>query len=666
MSPGYKPLPLSPRLTIKLMNEEDDSSNSSSSSTTSSSSSSSANTGTSESVGSISSTSSYSSTYSASGKRHIFGSKKKGETNVVKRRRPSEDPGKTAEREYKSIWKNKEQIFRALERIEEISNSIQYEEGDIIGFTEEIEWLLEQIAQKGKNMLGSSSTVAQLEAQQLIVDLEGASYTERNNGFLREIFENEVRAYERLGSIFNAVIDTADELDEGTALWIEQTKEGVLTELELAQKSLTSILSKKKSSSSSSSAAGGRKGSRKKPVLLRHESFIVKENTPVDQPPVRGVLQRQISVPHLKIPQKNFEAGQPKYKHKASSSTVSRASIQLNNELDVTVFSPNRNRQNSDSKGASNRLFINPPSPPADAEEKRREKEREREREKERETEKKKKKKQKAVKESDGKQSDSSRGSESRTDTSPGKDNSAREDEQREKKSPLTRSKSEDSKKAKGAQAEEAKTRPRKLKTSTSKTDLSEDAEGEEHRAQQQQQQQPKKDRDEEASDDFGDDGALDSEQDGKGHKMRSRFSKLAQVFHKSKKAPKPGSATQSPIVRPRASSPQPSDTPSGLSASSYQLQDSLSPPLLSLPPSALGSGLGSAENSVASPTQEQQQESIFKAVMIKTLVTLGLTSKDLRSLYAMDDKTFIEYYESKILVVKEKLDGKRTATDLL
>lgn len=638
------------------MNEEDDSSNSSSTS----SSSSSASTGTSESVGSISSTSSYSSTYSAGGKRHIFGSKKKGETNVVRRRRPSEDPGKTAEREYKSIWKNKEQIFRALERIEEISNSIQYEEGDIIGFTEEIEWLLEQIAQKGKNMLGSSSTVAQLEAQQLIVDIEGASYTERNNGFLREIFENEVRTYERLESIFNAVIDTADELDEGTAAWIEQTKEGVLTELELAQKSLTSILSKKSS--------GGRKGSKKKPVLLRHESFIVKENTPVDQPPARGGLQRQISVPHLKMPQKNFDLGPSKYRHKASSSTVSRASVQLNNETDVTVSNPIRKRQNSDSKGGSNRLFINPPSPSAtDPSEKKgkgekeKDKEREKDKDKEKEKEKKKKKKQKSVKESDGKQSDSSKGSECKTEVSPGKDNSAKEDDQREKKSPLTRSKSDDSKK-RSSQIEEPKTKPRKLKTSLSKTDLSDDNDTDDHKA-----QQPRKDRDDDISDDFPDDGTLDAEQDGKGHKMRSRFSKLAQVFHKSKKAPKPGSATQSPIVRPRGSSPQPSDTPSGLSGAwAYQLQASSSPPILSLPPSALGSGMASAENSVASPTQEQQQESVFKGVMIRTLVTLNLTSKDLRTLYAMDDKAFVEYYESKILVVKERLDGKKPLSDLL
>lgn len=51
---------------------------------------------------------------------------------------------------------------------------------------------------------------------------------------------------------------------------------------------------------------------------------------------------------------------------------------------------------------------------------------------------------------------------------------------------------------------------------------------------------------------------------------------------------------------------------------------------------------------------------------MIRTLVTLNLTSKDLRTLYAMDDKAFVEYYESKILVVKERLDGKKPLSDLL
>lgn len=631
MSPGYKPLPLSPRLTIKLMNEEDNSNSSSSSSSTSSSSSSSS----AGSVSSVSSTSSYNST---GGKRHIFGTKNKNKANFVKRRRPSEDPGKTAEREYKSIWKNKEQIFRGLERLEEISNSVQYEERDITVFTEEIEWLLEQITQKGKEMLGSSSTVAQLEAQQLIVDVEGASYTERSNGFLKEIFEEEVRVYERLSSAFSAVIDTADELDQKTAAWIEQTNDGVLTELELAQKSLSSILSKKSSSVF--------KKSKKRPILLRHESFIVNENAPVDQPPKRGVLQRQISVPHLRMPQRPLEMQQPVYRHKASSSTVSKSSVQLNNDPADSEPGITRARRESETKAGANRIAVTPPSVTTEEDKKKRKEEKE----KEKDRDKKKKKKQKPQKESDGKLTGNTKGYDSKTDSSPRKDD---QDEQKDKKPSLTKSKGDDSRKQSNL-SEEIKTKPRKTKSNQSKTDLTDENEDDDNRT------QHKKEKDDDIPDDSGDDSALDSEQDGKGHKMRSRFSKLAQVFHKSKKTAKSGSAVQSPITRPRTSSPQLAEVPPGLLlSSSHQFQESSSPPTPSLSSSAFASGLASTCDSVASPTQEQQLESKYKGVLIRTLFTLNLSTKDIRALYAMDDKSFIEYYESKILLVKEKLEGK-------
>lgn len=557
----------------------------------------------------------------------------------MKRRRPSEDPGKTAEREYKSIWKNKEQIFRGLERLEEISNSIQYEEGDIIGFTEEIEWLLDQIAQKGKAMLGSSSTLAQLEAQQLIVDVEGASYTERSNGFLKEIFEEEVRIYERLGMVFNAVIETADELDQEVAMWIEETKDGILTELELTQKTLTSILS--------NNSQAINKKSRKRPLLLRHESFIVKENTPVDQPPAKAVLQRQISVPHLRMPQKLFELQQPIYRHKASLSSVNKSSVQLNNEPADAEFSINRIKNEGESKSGSNRIIVTPPSDSTEVDRKKRKVIKDKDKDKDKD--KKKKKKTKSVKETDEKASNSSKGSESKTDLSPRKDDQGKEEDQKDKKSSLTKLKSDDQKK-KSNLSEEPKSKLKKSKSNLIKSDLTEDNENEEHKIQQ------KKDRKDDVPDDSGDDSALDSEPDGKSHKMRSRFSKLTQVFHKSKKSSKVGSATQSPIVRPRGSSPQGEVLTSP--SSMHQLQESSSPPTLSLP-SIATSGLASTENSIASPTMEQQQESIYKGVMIRTLLLLNLTTKDARTLYSMDDKAFIEYYESKILLVKEKLDEK-------
>ena len=581
-------------------------------------------------------------------------SKKGGKsTKPIQRRRPSEDPGITAEREYKKIWKNKEQVFRALERLEEITNMVQCEEEDITDLTEEVDWLVEQVTLKDNEMIGSSSTVAQLETQQLIVDVEGESYTERSNGHLKSISKEEIRVYAKLETLLNAIIDAMKEdSEEELAAWATRTKRTVLTELERAQKMLFSKVSDKSLSQ--------RKNSRRLPLLLRHESFIVKENTPVDQAAGRGILQRQVSVPYIRRLSKCSEAPntKPIARERISSLSSGKGSpTHLYNEPAHIKHTPQPSKDEKPVKSnndvattttttttATNTTAATASSGTDEDRKKRKD-------------DKKKRKKQKTLKDSDDRLS-SSRGSESKADTSSQKEEQEKDEDVKMKMRAPNRVKSVGEIRKQSNLTDEGKPKPRKSKAGQNKKDTTEDSESEDRKARR------KKEKDEESSDELGDDTTSETEQDGKSHKMRSRFgngiNKLAQVFHKSRKATKGDGTTQPPAVRLRTSSPQPGDgqpynSPVFLPP---HLTQSHSPvPSLS-PPSPSMSSSANAENSTTSPTQDTQ-ESSYKEAMIRTLITLNLTTKDYRTLWAMDTKTFIGYYETKVLQVKEKLDGK-------